>query len=290
MSFQIRTRADSADKHTADVNTLIYYKGKLYSGADDGKIMSWEEDLRKITEVKAHVTTVLCLAGSSDNLFSCSNDGNIKKWSLTDLQEQGTLFTQKDGEIYRLVATNGTLYSSDEQGVVRVHEGDVIKNIFNLLEPLREVIVLGNFLYTVRDLDLVITEMKDNGNFQTAKSFNGRAPACLAGDYLCFSSRGGKDIIIHENNPENEFKPVAEVKDAHTMIINSLVGVKTSSGAVLYSAGWDKIIKKWKIENGACTLVGSVDSEMVVNVLTNGEKGEIYAGGSDGHIIRVDDM
>lgn len=39
MAFQVRTRADTADKHIADVNTLIYYKGKLYSGADDGKII-----------------------------------------------------------------------------------------------------------------------------------------------------------------------------------------------------------------------------------------------------------
>lgn len=39
MAFQVRTRADSGDKHVSDVNTLIYYKGKLYSGADDGKII-----------------------------------------------------------------------------------------------------------------------------------------------------------------------------------------------------------------------------------------------------------
>lgn len=39
MVLQVRTRADSADKHTADVNTLVYHKGRLYSGADDGKII-----------------------------------------------------------------------------------------------------------------------------------------------------------------------------------------------------------------------------------------------------------
>lgn len=39
MAFQVRTRADNVDKHTSDVNTLVYYKGKLYSGGDDGKII-----------------------------------------------------------------------------------------------------------------------------------------------------------------------------------------------------------------------------------------------------------
>lgn len=38
MPFAVRTRADDADKHTSDVNSLIYYKDKLYSGGDDGKI------------------------------------------------------------------------------------------------------------------------------------------------------------------------------------------------------------------------------------------------------------
>lgn len=120
----------------------------------------WEEDLTKVAEVKAHPTTVYCLAVSGDVLYSCSNDGAIKAWSLSDLKEKGTILQLDGGEIYRLFAKNGTLFSSDEQGVVRVHEGQSVKSIYNLLEPLKDVLVVGNFLYTVRDLDVVITEMK----------------------------------------------------------------------------------------------------------------------------------
>ncbi|KRT80062.1 WD40 domain-containing protein [Oryctes borbonicus] len=286
MAFQVRTRADSADKHTADVNTLVYYKGKLYSGADDGKIIVWEEDLKKVTEVKAHASTVYCLAVSGDVLYSCSNDGAIKAWDLNDVKERGTILQLESGEIYRLFAKNGTLFSSDEQGVVRVHDGQNIKNIYNLLEPLKDVMVVGNFLYTVRDLDLVITEMKEKDNFQMTKTLMGRAPVCTSGNYLCFASRSGKDILIHENCPTSGFKQVAEVKDAHEMIINSLVGTK--SGDHLYSAGWDKMVKQWKIEKGSCQLINSCNADMVINVLAYGEKGEIYAGGSDGHIVRID--
>lgn len=124
----------------------------------------WEEDLRKVTEVKAHAATVYCLAVSKDVLYSCSNDGTIKAWNLNDVKEKGTILQLETGEIYRLFAKNGTLFSSDEQGVVRVHDGQSIKNMYNLLEPLKDVLVVGNFLYTVRDLDLVITEMKGINN------------------------------------------------------------------------------------------------------------------------------
>lgn len=38
MPLHVSTRADDIDKHSNDVNALVYAKGKLYSGADDGKI------------------------------------------------------------------------------------------------------------------------------------------------------------------------------------------------------------------------------------------------------------
>lgn len=48
MPFDIRTRADDADKHSNDVTTLVYYKGKLYSGADDGMIKVSQRNVLKI--------------------------------------------------------------------------------------------------------------------------------------------------------------------------------------------------------------------------------------------------
>lgn len=72
------------------------------------------------------------------------------------------------------------------------------------------------------------------------------------------------------------------------MIINSFAGVPSGSGALLYSGGWDRVVKQWKIEAGKITPIDKVTVDIVVNVLTNGEKGEVYAAGSDGHIVRVD--
>ncbi|KRT80061.1 WD40 domain-containing protein [Oryctes borbonicus] len=288
MAFHVRTRADAADKHISDVNALVYYKGKLYSGADDGKIIVWEEDLKKVTEVNAHPTTVYSLAADGDTLYSCSNDGTIKAWNLNDLAAKETIFQVEQGEIYKIYVKNRLLYSSDEQGVVRIHEGKTLKGTYNLLEPLKDILVDNNVLFTVRDLDVVVTALKEHNNFQLTKTLEGRAPMCMAGNYLCFSSRGGKDILIHENSESSSYKLVTEYKDAHEMIINALVGVKSGNDTLLYSAGWDKIVKQWKIENGTCKPVNSCDADMVVNVLTYGEKGEVYAGGSDGHIVRID--
>lgn len=39
MPLQVKAKTKPEDKHSADVNTLIYHNGKLYSGADDGKII-----------------------------------------------------------------------------------------------------------------------------------------------------------------------------------------------------------------------------------------------------------
>lgn len=72
------------------------------------------------------------------------------------------------------------------------------------------------------------------------------------------------------------------------MIINALCGCETSDGTLLFSGGWDKIVKQWKISNGNVTLVNQCNVDMCINALAVGEKGEIYAGGNDGHIVRID--
>lgn len=141
----------------------------------------------------------------------------------------------------------------------------------------------------------------------TKKTLVGRAPITLIGDKLVFTSRSGKDILVHENSAESHYKQVTELKvsilhffktvylklrlyvqDAHELIINALVGVSSGSGILLYSGGWDRLVKQWKLEGNSLTPVDKVTVDIVVNTLANGEKGEIYAGGSDGHIVRVD--
>lgn len=71
------------------------------------------------------------------------------------------------------------------------------------------------------------------------------------------------------------------------MIINALVGIKSNNKVLLYSGGWDRIIKQWVIEEGNVKPLDKVDVNLVVNVLVAGENGEVYAAGGDGHIVRL---
>lgn len=117
MPLQVRTRADDADKHANDVNALIYRNGKLYSGADDGKIKVWEEDLKFVAETQAHPSSVFSLAASNDTLYSCSNDGTVKAWELGTLKEKGTIIVGQD-EFWKVKFVDGKLYVGDNQGGV----------------------------------------------------------------------------------------------------------------------------------------------------------------------------
>lgn len=78
------------------------------------------------------------------------------------------------------------------------------------------------------------------------------------------------------------------LQDAHELIINALKGVTSGNATLIYTGGWDKLVKQWKLEGGNLSLVDKVNADIVVSALANGEKGELYAGGSDGHIVRVD--
>lgn len=99
------------------------------------------------------------------------------------------------------------------------------------------MMVIGNLIYTVKDLDLVISEvypgnnfislstilmltqtkkLGDKGTFGTTKTIMGRAPVCVSGDKLCFCSRTGKDLLLHENSRDLQFKELSQVKVSQT--------------------------------------------------------------------------
>lgn len=80
-------------------------------------LQEWDPSLKLLREVQAHQTSVYCLAASKDTLYSCSNDGTIKAWNLSDLSEKATIYKCED-EIWRLVYAENVLYSGDNQGNV----------------------------------------------------------------------------------------------------------------------------------------------------------------------------
>lgn len=72
------------------------------------------------------------------------------------------------------------------------------------------------------------------------------------------------------------------------MVINSLCGRVYKGETLLFSGGWDKVVKQWKVTDDKLLLVNDIHLDMDVTVLVTGPVGEIYAAGSDGHIVRID--
>lgn len=79
----------------------------------------WSSDLTLIREVDAHPVNVNSLAANDNTLYSCSNDGTIKRWNLDNLEAKQQLFQSSTDEVLRLVYTDCKLYSGDDKGNVR---------------------------------------------------------------------------------------------------------------------------------------------------------------------------
>nr|CAD7404455.1 unnamed protein product [Timema poppensis] len=118
----------------------------------------WDPHLRFLMELRAHESVVFHLATIGDTLYTCSNDGTIKAWDIDTLEHKKTLL-QYDSEVWRFFAAQGRLYAGDVQGTVRVYENDELMRIYDLTEEVRDMAVSTQLLYTVRDRDLVITEL-----------------------------------------------------------------------------------------------------------------------------------
>lgn len=72
------------------------------------------------------------------------------------------------------------------------------------------------------------------------------------------------------------------------MIINALCGVKAGTQTVLFSGGWDKVVKRWRVTKDGAEEVENLPLDMTINTMTCGNFGIVYAGGSDGHIVSIE--
>lgn len=289
MAFKVSSKTEGTTKHELDVTTLLFHEGILYSGADDGKIKAWSPDLKILAEATAHPCSVYCITVSPKVLYSCSNEGTIISWTLKDLKRVKTVH-RGESEIWRVYYKEDILYSGDDQGVVRIFINDKLHCIVNIVEGVKDMAVDGKVLYTVRDLDVVLTQLRldalgERGSFNTKCTIMGKCPLCLFDDKLCFASRNGRDIILHENR--SGYQNICEVKDAHEMIINSICAYIKDSEISIYSAGWDKIVKEWKLINNKLELKNECNIGVSINVITVGDEGQVYVGGQDGYIYRI---
>ncbi|KAK5650971.1 hypothetical protein RI129_002000 [Pyrocoelia pectoralis] len=286
MPLEIKSRASDTEKHNLDITSLIFYNNKLYSASDDGKIKVWDKDLRLLDEIQAHPCSVFSITIGDNKIYSCSNDGFVKSWPLNNFHSE-EIVLQEQNEIYKVNFNDGKLYVGDDSGLVRIFCKSIIVGILEIMHPIVDLLALGNIIYTARDLYVVISEIQpESKRMGTVKTIEGRSPVCVVGEKLCFPSRTGKDILVHANSKVSEFQQVAVEKDAHELIINALCGHANGAEEWLYSGGWDKTLKKWKI-GSELTLLDSCPFDMSITAITIGNNGELYVGGADGHIFCV---
>ncbi|RZF38235.1 zinc finger CCCH domain-containing protein 17 [Nilaparvata lugens] len=286
MSFKVIASVSEAERHLRDVVALAFHNGKLYTGADDGKIKIWSPDLKLISEFQAHSVNVYSLAVTDDTLYTCSNDGTIQAWNLSNNEPKKTLQNNPNIEVLRLHLANGKLYSGEDKGNVRVWENDEQVALYEMGEEIWDLLVHGDMLFTARNLDINITEMlpEKQNQFTSRGAVEGRSPIRLAGDKICFMSRCGRNVLLHETTVESRFKQVAQMK-AHEMIVNALC-VSEEPQLTIYSGGYDNTLKGWDAATQKCT--GSLDLGVCINALCSGPKGEIYVASANGHMVRVE--
>lgn len=103
--------------------------------------------------------------------------------------------------------------------------------------------------------------------------------------------------IIYKKSPQLRFDFAYSVyldaiknifQGAHPMVINSMSGAVWDGKITLFSGGWDKVVKQWTLDKNTLKPEASCNVDIVINTLTVGEKGEIYAAGGDGHIVRFE--
>lgn len=290
MPIEVKAKSSPEDKHDFDVNAVIFHKGFIYSGADDGKIIKWDDNIKKISECQAHPCSIYSLAAIEETIYSCSNDGTVKAWTL-DLKEKSTIVENTAVEFWKLAVSDGVLFAGDDKGGIMSIINDKPHAMYEILEGIKDMQADGKTLFTGKDIDITVTTIGDGPKpqFATKKVMQGRAPITLAKDKLIFVDIPATGLLIHENNSDGQFKPVTMKPAAHSMIINAVAGQREQSTAetVFYSGSWDKTIKKWKIADGKCDVLETIDVGLVVNALMVDPNGRLFGGLADGFVIRV---
>lgn len=158
-----------------------------------------------------------------------------------------------------------------------------------IVAKVKSTAVEGNTLYTVRDLDVVVTDIGHGFvSYSTKGTMEGRAPMLLFGPvvdkhqkYVVCITRDGKGISLYNNVAP--FKKVWTKNNAHEMIINVIIATEDT----LFTAGYDGKVKKWIINEKEPESTEEIDVGKCVNTLCFGPDHSIFAGTAEGLVKRL---
>ncbi|KAI5633098.1 hypothetical protein NE865_14226 [Phthorimaea operculella] len=262
---------------------MVAWDDRLYVGCEDGSIKSFDAKLSPGASWAAHSVQPFALAAGNGHVYSSSNDGGVKVW--TPQGEKVAQMEASEGDIGILHVFGKQVCAGDEKGNVMIYQDNSLKALYNVLEEVKDLWLAPPFLFTVRDLDVTVTEIKPDESktrFVTRHTMEGRAPLRLVGDKLVFMARGGNDLELHDASIDTTFKKLHTVR-ASDMIVTSL----TMCGDYVWTAGWDKRVRRWKIDGDKLESVGDIDLGACVNGLALASADCVYAIVAGGRVVRI---
>ncbi|CAH4032040.1 uncharacterized protein LOC123710873 [Pieris brassicae] len=259
----------------------------LYVGTECGSVIVLNENLQFETKWTAHEVQIFAIAISKTNVYTSSNDGCIKVWTLKG--EKVTELRTDGAEIGAMFVLGEELYAGDEGGNIFVYENNALKAFYNVLEEVKDVVVQPPYMFTARDLYVTITEIKPDQSkdrFVTRHVMEGRAPMRILNESrLVVIGRGGNNLQLHELSLESKFKKLHEVKVSE-MILTSL----TTSGDFAWTAGWDGFVRRWNASGERLEAAGEINLGGCINALVTSSLDHVCAIITGGRVLIIKSM
>ncbi|XP_017846881.1 uncharacterized protein LOC108602997 [Drosophila busckii] len=286
-----RIEFTSTEPHEGDATCLAYFNNQLFSGGADGKIRIWSDSLQLLSTVNAHEAYIYCMAiNEHGKLYSSSCYGQVK-YMLPPYDDAAVqeLF-RCDDAIQAMYCDGAVLFTGDDKGVVTTWSNDRMLFKYNLVEEVKSLAGEEKLIYTVRDLDVVISVIVEGktGRYSTKAVMPGKSPLTLLGpkvegkhSYLAFPDRTGMGLQLVNNLPQLKFSQIWQMPQCHELIVNGICGDE----AYLYSGGYDNKVKAWTdLGKSQPLALGEVDVGSCVNQICCGANNTVYIASCDGYI------
>lgn len=290
MSLNIIASTTEETKQSGDVISMIFHNGKVYSGAEGGKLIIYNQDLTIHKELQAQFNTINSMCIFNGDLVTTGNDGLIKVWNADTLELKKTM-TGHDNEVRKLLPTADRLYSGDMNGKVKIWGKDLVGQLtLSCVEEVWDIAMTGDICFTVRDKDITCTEIKFQENldgdtkFMILTSFEGRPPLALVGDALCYCNRPGMTIKLRSKAKGHA--ELGELQVGNGQGHNKIITAMEAKGNLLYSGGYDNCVKVWDVAAKKLIASGTTVSSAVQS-LAVGDDGSVFAGLVGGYVIKM---
>merc|ERR1712071_20118 len=283
MPLVIEHLLPESDRPKCDIEFIQVHKDRLYTSGENGIVNVWStSDLQLVDQVDINHGGILTILVDNDLLYAATSAGAIVVWDLKKNAIHHELQNHDSGVLV-LRMFNGLLYSGDSEGKVSVWKDNQIVNQHETCEEVWDMILSDEYLYSVRDRDLVIQKFCHQSKLTMHITLEGRAPLCRVDGKLCLLTRDGLDIQVLED--KGQFPIVAMLK-GQDRIVNAL-GCNADTRH-LYSAGWDNCVRSWDLKT--FTRLDAIDLGQAINCIrVDPRNGAVYVGANRGVIAKLRD-